>query len=171
METLLFHPAVVHVPIALGLLMPLLAAGLALAWWRKWLSPRAWWIAVGLQALLVVAGVVALRSGEADEDRVEQVVPERLIEAHEEAATVFVWGAGGVLVAMIAAAALAHRRAALPVAALATLGTLGVLGLGYRTGKAGGDLVYVHGAASAYAGSAPPSGATRATPARPSDDD
>jgi hypothetical protein len=37
-------------------------------------------------------------------------------------------------------------------AAAAFLGTLLVFGLGYRTGEAGGRLVYQHGAARAYVG-------------------
>lgn len=151
MDALLFHPKVVHIPMALGVLMPLIAGGLLLSWWRNWLPRRAWFLAVGLQAILLGSGVLALRSGEAEEDRVERVVSERLIEQHEEAAEVFVWASGGVLVAMLLAAALGARRAGLPTAAAATLGTLLVLGLGYRTGQAGGSLVYQHGAARAYA--------------------
>jgi hypothetical protein len=34
MDTLLFHPKLVHVPMALGVLTPLIAGGLLLAWWR-----------------------------------------------------------------------------------------------------------------------------------------
>jgi hypothetical protein len=60
---------------------------------------------------------------------------------------------------MLLAAALKSRRAGLPTAAAATVGTLLVLGLGYRTGQAGGSLVYEHGAAQAYA----PSGAAPTT--------
>ncbi len=154
MDALLFHPKLVHVPMALGVLMPLVAGSLLLAWWRNWLPPRSWFLAIGLQAILLGSGVLALRSGEVEEERVERVVAERLIEEHEEAAEVFVWGSGGVLAAMIVAAALASRRSGLPTAAAATLGTLLVLGLGYRAGHAGGSLVYRHGAAQAYAGSA-----------------
>ena len=153
METWLFHPKVVHVPIALGVLMPLVAAGLTLAWWRGWLPRRAFAVALALQAALFASGLVALRSGEADEDRVERVVPEAAIEAHEEAAEVFVT-AGGVVLALMALALVLGARG-LPVAAVATLGTVIVLGLGYRTGDAGGSLVYRHGAAQAYAGSSP----------------
>lgn len=80
---------------ALGVLMPLIAGGLVFAWWRNWLPWRAWLVAVGLQIVLVASGVVALRSGEVEEERVERVVSESLIEAHEEAAEVFVWGSGG----------------------------------------------------------------------------
>ncbi len=160
-DNLLFHPKVVHLPIALGVLMPLFAAGLAVAWWRKWLPPRAWLLAVALQGVLVLSGVVALSSGEREEDRVEAVVAESLIETHEEAAEVFVWASGGVFAIMLLSAALLRRPSGLAMAAAATLGTIVVLGLGYRTGQAGGELVYEHGAASAYVG---PSGPGPAPP-------
>jgi hypothetical protein len=172
MDALLFHPKVVHIPMALGVLMPIIAGGLLLAWWRSWLPGRGWFLAIGLQAILLGSGVLALRTGEAEEARVERVVAERFIEAHEEAAEVFVWSSGGVLALMILAAALGSRRAALPTAAAATLGTLLVLGLGYRTGQAGGRLVYQHGAAQAYAGTAGAAGAaTSAAPSGRHDDD
>ena len=153
MDALLFHPKVVHVPIALGVLMPFVASAVLLAWWRGWLPHRAWLLALGLQAVLVGSGIVALRTGEAEEERVERVVAERFIEEHEEAAEAFVWTGGGVLALMALAAALAKGRLGLPIAAVATLATLVVFTLGYRTGQAGGSLVYAHGAASAYLGS------------------
>lgn len=151
MEELLFHPKVVHLPIALAVLMPLVAGGLALAWWRKWLPRRAWVVAIVLQGLLVASGVVAMNTGEVDEDRVERVVAEEHIEEHEEAAEVFVWGSVAVLAFAIAAGAIKKERPALALTAAATIGTLVVFGLGYRVGEAGGELVYEHGAANAYA--------------------
>lgn len=157
MDALFFHPKLVHVPMALGVLMPLIAGGLLLAWWRGWLPRRGWFLAIALQAILVGSGVLALRSGEAEEERVERIVAERFIEEHEEAAEGFVWASGGVLAMMLLAAALGSRRSGLPTAAAATLGTLLVLGLGYRTGQAGGKLVYQHGAAEAYTGAVTPS--------------
>lgn len=172
MESFLFHPKLVHLPIALAVLMPLIAGGLLLAWWRKWLPARAWVIAVVLQAVLVASGVVALRSGQAEEERVERVVAERFIEEHEEAAEAFVWTSGGVLAVMLLGLALSSRRAGPMAATVATLGTLIVLGLGYRTGQAGGDLVYRHGAAQVHVNdgaSSSASGATRESRAR--DDD
>lgn len=156
MDALLFHPKLVHVPMALSVLMPLIAGGLLLAWWRNWLPRQGWFLAIALQAILISSGVLALRSGEAEEDRVERVVAERFIDEHEEAAKAFVWASGGVLAVMLLAAALGARRSGLPIAAAATLGTLLVLGLGYRTGQAGGSLVYQHGAAQAYTGAGAP---------------
>ena len=42
METLPLHPKIVHLPIALAVLMPLITAGLLIAWWRDMLPRRAW---------------------------------------------------------------------------------------------------------------------------------
>lgn len=165
MDALLFHPKLVHVPMALGVLMPLVAGGMLLAWWRKWLPPRAWMVAVVLQGILFGSAALALRSGEAEEDRVERVVAERLIEAHQQAAGAFVWASGGVLGAMVLALALSSRRGGTATALAATLGTVVVLGLGYRTGQAGGDLVYRHGAAQAYVGGGAQRGANVETEA------
>ena len=61
------HPKIVHLPIALAVLMPLLTSGLLLAIWRDWFPRRVWTIAVVGSLLLVGSGVLALRSGEADE--------------------------------------------------------------------------------------------------------
>lgn len=88
METPL-HPALVHLPLGLAAVLPIAALGLALALWRGWLPARAWVGLVVLQAMLVAGGVVALRTGEADEERVERTVGEASIEAHEHAAQRF----------------------------------------------------------------------------------
>jgi uncharacterized membrane protein len=151
MDSILFHPKLVHIPIALAVLMPLVAGGLLLAWWQKWLPARAWAIAVALQVVLVGSGILALRSGEAAAERVERVVAERFVEVHEEAAEAFVWASAGVLAVMLLGLALSSRRTGPIAATAATLGTFIVLGLGYRTGQAGGELVYRHGAAQVYA--------------------
>ncbi len=156
MDALLFHPKVVHVPLALGVLMPLVSGALLLGWWRGWLPHRVWVLAIALQGILVGSGLLALRTGEAESDRVERVVAEPIVEAHEEAAEAFVWAGGAVLALMIGAGALARRAVGLPAAAAATLGTVLVLALGYRTGEAGGGLVYRHGAAQVYANGAAP---------------
>ncbi len=147
--------------------MPLVTSGLLLAWWRGWLPRRTWVVAVALQLALVVGGVVAIKTGEADEHKAETVVSESLIEAHEDAGKTML--AGAIVVLLIAAGALALKAegAARTVAALAVAGTLGVLFLAYRAGEAGGRLVYVHGAASAYR--APP-GAIPARAAHDEDD-
>jgi len=167
------HPFIVHLPIALSLLMPLLAAAALLAWWRGWLPGRRLWLAVvTCQALLVVAGFAALRTGEAEEERVEAFVAESSLEQHEALATRLLIGAGAVL--LVAALPLVIRRAtqARAAALLATLGMVAVTALALQTGKAGGELVYRHGAAAAYtAKAAQPSQPIRENAAVPNDHD
>jgi len=154
MDTLPLHPKIVHLPIALAILMPLITSGLLFAWWRDILPRRAWWGAVALQAILLASGVYAKHTGEEDEERVEDVVGEAALEAHEEAADAFVLGGAVALLLTVAAGLLPRPRAAQAVALGATVATIAVLGLGYRVGEAGGRLVYQHGAASAFANAA-----------------
>ena len=85
------HPKLVHLPIALAVLMPVLTGVLWIALLRGWLPLRAWLLAVGAQVLLLGSSVLAMRSGENDEERVERLVPEAALEAHEEAAERFTW--------------------------------------------------------------------------------
>lgn len=157
MPTLPLHPAAVHVPLGLAFVLPLVTAAIALAVWRRRLPRAAFAVVVGLQAVLVSSGVVAMQLGERDEDRVERVVAERLVEVHEDRAEAFLWAAGLVLAA--AAAALVLPGAAAGVAsALTVAGTVAVLALAIRTGEAGGALVYRDGAAAAWTA---PAGSSR----------
>jgi uncharacterized membrane protein len=150
MEALPLHPKLVHLPMALAVLMPVLASVLLLAWWRGWLPRRAWILACLAQALLLASGVVAMRTGEADEERIENFVPDRAIELHEEAAEAFVWGSGLVLVLALLPLLVRNPRRARWVGLGAFAGTVVVLLLGFRVGEAGGALVYRHDAAAAY---------------------
>lgn len=149
MTTVPLHAALVHVPLGLAIVLPLLSIGLAFALWRRSISRLAWLAVVGLQAALVLGGAAALWSGERDEDRVERITGEPAMESHEHAAQVFVWGASIVL-AVAAAVTVVPARAVPPAAAIAAIGTLVVAGLAVRTGKAGGELVYARGGAAAY---------------------
>ena len=155
MDSLLFHPKVVHVPVALAVLMPLIAGGVSLAIWRGWTDRRLWLGVVLFQALLVGSGAIAMNTGEREEERVEQIVPETYIEAHEEAAEAFVWAAAAVLMLMALPLVLPDGRARKAALLGGFLGTLVVFGFGFRAGEAGGALVYEHGAAQAYLTGAP----------------
>lgn len=168
MEALLFHPKVVHIPIALAVLMPLITAGVLWAWWRQRLQAGVWLLVVALQALLLVSSVIAMQTGEAEEERVERIVPEAAVEAHEEAAEAFVWVSAAALAVMLGALVGSRGRFGLPLGALALAGTVVVFALGARVGHLGGALVYEHGAANAYLRGAPPG---LARPGRHLDDD
>ncbi|MCC7537952.1 MAG: hypothetical protein IT379_17130 [Deltaproteobacteria bacterium] len=149
------HPAIVHLPLGLAIIVPLLAVALTVAMWRDWLPKRAWLAVVGLQVLLVATGVMALRTGEQDEERVERIVAEQVLEAHEEAAAVFVWMAAATLAASVVVLLLKSDAARRWVSVGTSLATLVVAVLGIRVGHAGGELVYRHGAAGVYAPAGP----------------
>jgi len=156
---------------ALAVLVPLLALGVLVAWRKSWLPARTWWLVAALQLVLVGASVTALTTGEREEERVEHVVGEAAIEAHEDAAQAFT-GAAIVVLALAFGAAAARKdgtRQALASAAL--VGSLVVTGLGLNTGHKGGELVYRHGAGSAYASPGAAGEAPAAVPAKHGGDD
>jgi uncharacterized membrane protein len=167
MDSLPLHPAIVHLPLGLALVMPLLAGAAAWAIRTNRLDAKAWIAIVVLQALLLGSAFAAMRTGEGEEDRVESVVQGRLIHQHEELAEQFVWGVA-ITLGLAALVLVARRSAAARVLPpVVVLGTIVVLGLGLRVGRAGGELVYVHGAASAYTST--PSADATSSPAQPSD--
>jgi hypothetical protein len=150
MHNVPIHPALVHVPVGLAAVLPAVALGLGLAIWKGALPRRTWWVVVGLQALMVGGAFAAMKTGEQEEKRVEERVDERFIEEHEERAEAFAWTAAGTL-ALSAGAALAPAPLLSAVLAAACLGTAADAGLALWTGKAGGELVYLHGAAGSGA--------------------
>lgn len=142
------HPALVHLPIALALLLPLLAAGGVVSIARGWLPLRAWAVVVVLHAILAGSAWLAEEVGEREHERLEDVVPGEAIDAHEEA---------GELVALLAAVTLPISalgllagRAGAAARGLALLAGLVLAAAAVRAGKSGGELVYRHGGAAVY---------------------
>jgi uncharacterized membrane protein len=170
MNALPWHPAVVHLPLALAMLMPLFAAGFAWALWSGRVRTSSWLVVLALQALLVGSGVAAMNTGEAEEDRVEAVLQRGVLHEHEELAEQFVWAAGATFVLAAGVLVVRRRATARALAAAAVAATLVVGVLGLRVGHAGGQLVYTHGAASAYTAEVRAAGAV-APNAEPQDDE
>lgn len=150
MGSMPLHPAIVHLPLGLAILMPLVVSGFAWALWTGRVRPRAWVAVVAFQALLLGSGLVATRTGEAEEERVENVIQKSALHQHEAFADQFVWAAGFTLVLAGLVLLVRRPRAARALASAVVVSTLVVAALGLRVGHAGGQLVYVHGAASAY---------------------
>lgn len=162
------HPAIVHLPIALTLLVPIFAVGALVAIRRGTRVFRAWGIAAALLAALSASAFVALETGEQQEEAVEEVVPESALEGHEESAQAFL--AASLIVLGVAVLGLAKGRLGAAARPLAVAGTLVLVVLGYRVGHSGGRLVYVHGAASAYVSGASVAERVSVTPPRRTDD-
>jgi len=150
MGALPLHPALVHLPLGLAVLAPLLVAGLGWAVWTERLPRAAWLVVVLMTVAMAGGGYAAMLTGQDEEEVVEDVVPEAAIHEHEERAEMFVWAAGVTAVLALLGAALKPRGARRAAIAATFVGTLAVAGLGWATGEAGGELVYVHGAASAH---------------------
>ena len=146
------HPVIVHFPIVLVVLLPLFIGG---ALWaiRRGASPRLAW-AAPLAAAVALTGSawLSVRTGQAQEERVEAVVPEAPFKAHEEAAEQFLAFSGVFL--LVTGAGLAGGLVGRAARYVTVAGALGLLVAGVRVGDTGGKLVYTHGAASAYATSA-----------------
>ena len=142
------HPAVVHLPMALAVLVPVFAL-VALIAVRRGAKPlRAWGVAVAMFAALSGSAWVSIETGEDQEEKVERVVPEAAFEAHEDAADAFLWLSVAVL--GVAGVGLLNGRAGAVGRGIATAGSVALLLAGYRVGLSAGELVYTHGAAGAY---------------------
>ena len=84
MGSLPLHPALVHVPLGLAFVIPLVALALTVLVWRGVVSKKAWAMMVALQAVLVAGGVVAIKTGGAEEERVEDIVHGKGAYHHDE---------------------------------------------------------------------------------------
>lgn len=146
------HPALVHLPLALAVLLPAGALFAFLVIARGALPARFWATIVVLHALLAGSAYLAVETGENEEERVEQVVSEPAIEAHEEAAERFLWLAVGA--AVISAAGLLPGTRGKAGRALTLAAGAIVFAAALSVGHSGGALVYEHGAAQAYTGGA-----------------
>jgi uncharacterized membrane protein len=142
------HPLVVHFPIVLAVLLPI-SAGVALWAVRKGATPRkAWAVPVAVAAALTLSAWVATQTGQAQEDRVEDVVPRSALHGHEESAERLLVLSGVLL--LVAAGGLARGNVGRAARYVATVGTLGLVAAALQVGHSGGVLVYRHNAASAY---------------------
>jgi len=141
------HPALVHLPIALIVLLPFFVAGSFFAIRRGTRPLIAWGITTALLATLSISAFAALQTGKSQGEKVERAIGEQVVETHEEVAETFlilscvVLGVAGFGFLKGTPGQLARGAAAVGVAAL--------LGVGIRVGHTGGQLVYKHNAAAA----------------------
>lgn len=161
------HPATVHVPLGLAVVLPPLVLWAAYRTFKGGETRALWGTIVFIQLVLVGAAFYAMSAGEHDEEIVEEVVSGRRIHAHETMGKQFAWTG----LASLACTVLLIGASGAPARALAVIAVLlsiGTGGLAARAGHSGGKLVYVYGAASAHvnaarqAGTGAPGGGARA---------
>ncbi|MCC6241444.1 MAG: hypothetical protein IT353_01330 [Gemmatimonadaceae bacterium] len=142
------HPAIVHLPIALMMLVPFFAIGAMIVISRGGRAVRAWGVTTALLAALSVSAFVSKETGEDEEEKVESVVPDQALETHEDAADTFFILSLGVL--GVAGVGLLAGSVGNVARYAASAGTLGLLVAGYNVGHSGGEIVYKYNAGSAY---------------------
>lgn len=160
------HPAIVHFPIVLAFLLPIFA-GAALWRIRRGANVRRAWAVpfVGAVALALSAWI-AVETGEDQDERVERVVAEQPLHAHEEMAETLLAASAGL--ALVALGGLVAGGAGRVARVVTAAGSLALVVFAARVGHSGGQLVYRYGAASAYAS---PGGAAPAPVAGDDDDE
>lgn len=148
------HAYLVHLPLALAVVSPFFALGVASAIWRRALPEGAWSMVLVLQLLVTASGFLAVQSGEREEERVEALVPHEALEEHEERAERFArWNLLVLALVILPVFRLGGRPGLRRGLSFASAGAMGAsLFLAVTTGEAGGALVYEHGAARAYSG-------------------
>lgn len=144
-----FHPVVVHFPLAVTFVMPVLVFIFAYMIKLNKMNPKGWLIIVGLQLAVVISGYVALETGETEEDKVEKVLDKTYIHEHEESAEIFV---GSTVIALVLSVAAFFIRKDLGHPIKLSMGFIGLICcfLAYRAGHLGGEILYKHGGAAAY---------------------
>jgi uncharacterized membrane protein len=146
------HPAIVHFPIVLALLLPLLIGGALWSIRRGAVVRRAWFVPTAFAAALVASAWLSVQTGDAQSERVEQVVGAAPLDSHEDLAEAFL--TSSVVMAVLTAAGLLGGRPGRAARVLTGVGSLALAGLVVRGGHTGGELVYRHGAANAYTAAA-----------------
>jgi uncharacterized membrane protein len=148
------HPAIVHYPIVLATLLPLAAVVALILIAKGGHARKTWAFVVALSAMLALASYVAVKTGESQEDAVEEVVAEEPIHEHEEAGErMLIFSGIGVLLVGLGLANGGLGRAGRWIG---TAGSVALLVAAYQVGRLGGELVYEHGAAQAYIEEAAP---------------
>lgn len=142
------HPAVVHFPIVLATALPFFVLWAFVSIRRGATPRRAWVPVIVVSVLLTTSTFVATATGEAQEERVEAVVPESAFEEHEEAGERLRLLAG--VATLLLAFGLLESRVGAGARWIGAAGTLIVLAATVQAGHSGGEMVYRHGAAAAY---------------------
>jgi len=150
MENLLFHPAVVHLPIGIAILLPFITLLFIVLRWKGRMDNKCFSFIIILHFLLSISAYAAMATGDKQEHRVEKVVEKKHIKEHEERAESFFIFSIILLATSFALYFTAQKNYFISATSALLLLQFILLFLGYRVGEAGGDLVYKYGAANAY---------------------
>ena len=150
------HPLIVHIPLVLAGLVPIVAGFLAWQAWRGRAGRKSWLVALALQAVIVIGALVAVDTGGDEAGTARKVVPREAIRDHAQAADWFEYATFATLVPLAAAALLREPKQAAIAGAVAAVLALVMVAIGIRVGHLGGKVVFEHDAPAAYKSPAPP---------------
>jgi len=142
------HPIVVHFPVVLSILLPVVTAAALWAIAKGARPMRAWGLSIAVAAALTLSAWVAVETGEDQEERVEDVVGESRLDTHADAGRALLFASVGVL-AVLGLGLMPGDKGRI-ARVVGAVSTLTVAGAAFRVGMTGGDLVYKYNAASAY---------------------
>lgn len=134
------HPAIVHFPIVFTILLPFVALGALWAIRRGARPARAWAVPLLAAAAVSLSAWLAVQTGEADEERAEEIAGEQVLHTHEEAAERFLLLSGGMVVLM--AAGFLRGSPGKIGRAVASTAALALVMAGYQVGHSGGRVVF-----------------------------
>lgn len=142
------HPQVVHFPVVLAVLLPIVA--LVALWMIKRGSPtrRTWWMPFVFAVALAISAWVAVQTGKTEEDKVRKITPRGVVHTHEEAGERLMIFSG--ILCIVFAAGLATGKIGQIARVVSTVSAIALVAAAVQAGHTGGLLVYQHGAARAY---------------------
>lgn len=155
MEPLPTHPIVVHLPIALAIVLPVLSSAIGYAVWKGNASGGAWaWVLAAHFVLFASAGAATLL-GEADARRIQTRMDAAALDTHEGDGKRVLWAAAVAFGLALAGLVLQRRRQRNVAMAATFAAALACAALAIVAGHGGAVLVYRHGAAAAWSEPAP----------------
>ena len=154
------HPAIVHFPVVLSVLIPLVAIGALWAIRTGARPTRAWGVTTAVAAVLALSAWAAAQTGEQQEERVEGTVGESRMEHHAEAGETLLITSAGLLA--VIALGLMPGNAGRVARFAGAAGTLAVAAVAYQVGSSGGELVYKYNAGAVYSADSTGAGAGEA---------
>lgn len=149
MNGLPLHPVVVHLPIALGFILPLFTIVICFCMAKNILENKTWYLVIFLQLIFVSSLFMAIETGEKEEDKVGEVIGETWVEWHEEQ-TEALMPMGLLVLALNAVALVKNSKIKKTSQGLSVLGMMITAWFLVGAGHSGGEMVYLKGATKAY---------------------
>ena len=150
METLPLHPGLVHLPLGIVFILPILSLLFLFFLKKTFLNRNAFIFLVILHGLLCATSFVAMETGEDEEDKVEKIVEEYHIEEHEQKAEDFLISTIVVFIFTLIIYFIPNINFFIGGSLFLLILQFALIFMAYEVGHTGGELVYKYKAADSY---------------------